>query len=177
MAWLSAPDSKYIGQCVCSVEQEISQTVTFLQMFIIYLDIYKPVVVLRHRMISNPSGSSEWLSITLPCAGIPAEHQCTPFHCSRKLEHRHPALVQSVCALQVQGKKESVSTLILFSWSKLRLRTNINIIFILIMAKVEKRNIQFFQSAQEKTVFVVRVCKILVAKEEKPHLRKQTLLW
>lgn len=51
--WLSAPDPKYIGWCVCFVGQEISQTVTFPQMFIIPCDINKPAVGLRHRMISE----------------------------------------------------------------------------------------------------------------------------
>lgn len=51
--WLSAPDPEYLGWCVCFVEQEISQTVTFPQMFIIPRDVYKPGVALRHEMISE----------------------------------------------------------------------------------------------------------------------------
>lgn len=35
------------------MEQEISQTVTFPQMFIIPRDVYKPGVALRHEMISE----------------------------------------------------------------------------------------------------------------------------
>lgn len=146
---------------------EISQTVPFLQMFVIPLDIYKRIVILR--------ALSKQPRLQRRCRMLRALH-------SAALEKRR--LVTRARSLSMRCRREGgrggpVRSLILSSWSKLSPRTKITIKFILTRQSfIKAASVIFFLNLLQERLFLwwESGCKFLVAKEGKnSHLKKQML--
>lgn len=124
---------------------EISQTVTFLQTFIIPPDIYKQVVVLRRRVISKhlslqrmATCSTAPRQVSVQSSRLSAPRRPSPPSAPHRVTSVPPPRCRWRDAGCVGAGGDPVRSLILFSWSELSPRTNINIMFILTKAKLYK---------------------------------------
>lgn len=132
------------------MEPEISQTVTFLQRFIIPLDIYKQVVVLRCSVISKHLRLQRVATCNegrVQASARSGGALCSPRAQSPSARPAYPRSAET-------RKRKPVRGLILFSCSKLSPRTNINITFILTTAKLYKSSIRVFKICSRQGCFL-----------------------